>query len=1183
MEDKNYKYIFKEYYSVESNNLLGICKEKWNSYEGKREYLYITPQCYSSIDSIIINSDEYYSGTLLGFIVKIENKCGIVNKEGDIIIPIQYDSIAYYRNHSDFLHVLLDGKWGVITFDGTSIIPCLYDNIWKQSNNFFFVFANDKEGIYTVKGELIMPVIYDDIEIHSLNNGESDDYYFIVSTEGQYEIIKQDRTNYIPGKFDNCVLNYELGICTCKKGKWTLYDTKGNILIPFFDSIEEKNTWVRTSKSHPYDNYYKFYIDNNIGLFDCEKKEIILEAFYDNIEFKENGIIVSQNNKKGLYNFEGNEIVAPFFQSIEYIANDYFIIQNESKKGLVWFSKKKTLPCIYEEIEVYQHYDLYFTIISSGKKGLIDSNLKIILSAIYDEFIIDFHQVKIRIDNKWGLYNFDEKRIVIPVHYSSIENIISSSYVVVKLDKLIGIYSLSGNEKLPVIYHDIKVVNICYCCFYIIRLDNQFGVLNSSMNLIVPCKYGNIEFYDRAFIIGENNNNKTIMDLNGNIIESDIIAFKEIYSYKNINSYYKDYLTKNINNKIGIIHHGLNTEKTIIPVNYIKAEIIESNNKNVFYKVLEDDRWGLFYVNTLYCNYSNKATYNINTEVVFPCKFNTIKHLPFSSSKEIEYFIVSENCNYGVCEIIINESLNCKIILPCKFEEIRLLYDFLIAKRNQKYEIYNILGEKIIEQEFNSINTIGYKYIIGKTDQIMGVYLNDGIELFSSYFDKIEEYGYSTLHGFKVQKYGLWGLKSLEGKDIIPPLYEDIKEFKDEYGNFLCHVAQIKGQKVCYTKKGVKINDPAEVIEYINCHHVFKVKANGLWGLISYWKNSDSPTTIISPIYDSINFIIKDDNHKIIIVNKYNKYGLYLFTGREICPLTIDFIDEWTGRNYFLKIRSGNKYGIVSIIDEKLIVPIKYDKIRIDDYLYTSLNNLHGLYDFDGEEICPTIYDRIKLIGHEILVKKNNLWGVLNFLPELFENVEIHRLYAKLKINKFSNIKQINWEQVQNKGEILFLFIYISTEKRWVVYNKEGIDINTPIFTDFIFISNTIALKINEKWGVFDYNFNQKIAPSYQTIETTFLKIDNGIINKYDDCIIVQDIHKKYGCINTNGNIIIPFIYDYLVKGNSITEYYGRIDDNRYNLDKTGKLIATKKISWNNLSLGYEYGIFEDDINRKTL
>ena len=87
----------------------------------------------------------------------------------------------------------------------------------------------------------------------------------------------------------------------------------------------------------------------------------------------------------------------------------------------------------------------------------------------------------------------------------------------------------------------------------------------------------------------------------------------------------------------------------------------------------------------------------------------------------------------------------------------------------------------------------------------------------------------------------------------------------------------------------------------------------------------------------------------------------------------------------------------------------------------------------------------------------------------------------------------------------------------------------------------------------------------------------------YDDCIIVQDIHKKYGCINTNGNIIIPFIYDYLVKGNSITEYYGRIDDNRYNLDKTGKLIATKKISWNNLSLGYEYGIFEDDINRKTL
>ena len=141
-----------EQFRVKLNNKYGIINK--NGQE-------ITPICYLEIE------DSYYGKN---YIVDKDGRADIVDSTGkELILNPQIIEINDYRFHSNYLLTSKDNniyKHGVANSDGKIIIPIQYDYIHFLNNdngNYYTVKKNDKSGIIDSTGKIIIPLIYDGI------------------------------------------------------------------------------------------------------------------------------------------------------------------------------------------------------------------------------------------------------------------------------------------------------------------------------------------------------------------------------------------------------------------------------------------------------------------------------------------------------------------------------------------------------------------------------------------------------------------------------------------------------------------------------------------------------------------------------------------------------------------------------------------------------------------------------------------------------------------------------------------------------------------------------------------------------------------------------------------------------------------------------------------------------------
>lgn len=95
-------------------------------------------------------------------------KWGLVNLQGKIILPYEYDYVTTYeweRANNGYGEVEKDGMWGVVDTKGKEILPCKYWSI-NEVGDYLLVRDNAtaKDGVYNRKtGKMIIPCTYDSI------------------------------------------------------------------------------------------------------------------------------------------------------------------------------------------------------------------------------------------------------------------------------------------------------------------------------------------------------------------------------------------------------------------------------------------------------------------------------------------------------------------------------------------------------------------------------------------------------------------------------------------------------------------------------------------------------------------------------------------------------------------------------------------------------------------------------------------------------------------------------------------------------------------------------------------------------------------------------------------------------------------------------------------------------------
>lgn len=258
------------------------------------------------------------------FIVKLNDKMGIIDENENIVLPIEYKDIKTYPyNDGSFLAVNKEGKYGCVLINGKISLPFEYDQINTSYSNNLKTTKNNKCGLIQV------------------NSGTP------------YEIVTCE--------YDNINIENETFIVE-KNGLFGMLDSFGKLIAPCeYESIDKV-----VSKNNNYSSNFVFIAkkDKKFILLDKNAQQISAAA-YSNIspvtflnkngsyydESKFSYLMFQNNNKAGLLDMLGQQVMESNYEEIIGENNNLLLVKQKGKIGVYnLLTKTETIPCVYDQI-----------------------------------------------------------------------------------------------------------------------------------------------------------------------------------------------------------------------------------------------------------------------------------------------------------------------------------------------------------------------------------------------------------------------------------------------------------------------------------------------------------------------------------------------------------------------------------------------------------------------------------------------------------------------------------------------------------------------------------------------------------------------------------------------------------------------------------------------------------------
>lgn len=285
------------------------------------------------------------------------NKVGLINLKGEIIVPTIYDEIRKYQDHNwkrDKLIIYKDDMFGFLDSNLKVLFPPIYktnkDNSYSDSpehnvlnKRFIKVFKNEKCGLINENGKVLIDFMFDDIKtIH-------DNMYICVIYKEENEIIKTPNPSHWDQgyKIRTCTLfdsnfssitefkNYDYiyywGIkrfIVKRDNKFGVLNHKGEVVVPLaYDTLTSQN------------GDYLVYKDNKCGMLNPEG-EVVLPIEFDGLYFYGQAIYVSQQGLIGVYTTKYKFIAKPQFINKTWDMGKYVLTREDGTKGFVMHLKE---------------------------------------------------------------------------------------------------------------------------------------------------------------------------------------------------------------------------------------------------------------------------------------------------------------------------------------------------------------------------------------------------------------------------------------------------------------------------------------------------------------------------------------------------------------------------------------------------------------------------------------------------------------------------------------------------------------------------------------------------------------------------------------------------------------------------------------------------------------------------
>ncbi len=507
-----------------------------------------------------------------------------------------------------------------------------------------------------------------------------------------------------------------------------------------------------------------------------------------------------------------------------------------------------------------------------------------------------------------------------------------------------------------------------------------------------------------------------------------------------------------------------------------------------------------------------------------------------------------------------------KIILPTEYSfSSTVTHPHIILKNENKsahYGLVDSLGQLVIPCEYSNIkpiqsgNTYCFKVTKGDEEYVIDP---SGHKLDLSQYDNVTSwYGSQPyLRTIKFEdpdkKSVLYGLIDLKGKEIIPPVFQQIHELsKFHLVGTKKNNETSKPYSHLYNKQGKLVfgSKSTRSFRLSNTNNNVIIQFREPNSDLSWYEfyNLEKGKRITSDKYEQI----KTLNLNTIALQKLNtensKYEFQKFK-----------LYNWDG-DYLLKSYDSFRLTQPNLYQQKTT----YHKRLIEVFNGPSVINgksigeKYGLITADGKEVLPCTYDEISKFSKNVAIttkiSANNTYkfGLINqdghivsepIYDFIFPPGKIRRSYRDAtKLCIVSKTKKKKWGVVNLKNAKLIdaKFDYIDKlNKRTIVFNGTLTKDGDPLVG---------------KYGVANCETGQVSQVKYDFIGE-FNPLTKVFIGTLDD--IGRPLVGKYGLIDEDGHEVLPIVYDYIApnKHNDLYEivFQGEVDDSGFPVFKNGK------------------------------
>lgn len=538
--------------------------------------------------------------------------------------------------------------------------------------------------------------------------------------------------------------------------------------------------------------------------------------------------------------------------------------------------------------------------------------------------------------------------------------------------------------------------------------------------------------------------------------------------------------------------------------------------------------------------------------------FFLVKHFK-NKNKEYElekitswkYFTIVENNKMGVIDnkgnVIIEPNYNTiQIPNPTK--------DVFICINDDETKVVNEKGEESFKN-FEEVSAIQLKELATeipfeksvlkyRENEKYGLVNFEGKKITEAIYENIENLPYKEGE-LLVENNGKYGVINMLGKVVIPVEYKEIKvdEYYEKnsayrYSGYIVGTETDNGTMYKYINYNNKqqskdeYQDIQRVVDYENKDEYYLIfKKDNKYGVI---KNEN---IVINNEYDNIEY---DSFNQLFTVKKDGKYGVLKSNGETLISCLYDEIDIEGIYIYSLK---GEEQIIFDTTGAKIENP-KYKSVyNVEDTNYKiTINNenKYGVVDENNNEIIKNEYYYIGYLGNNYFVVsgQNGKNGIMNNEGKVVLEVKYDTI-EKLEKSDIIEATELNTNTI-------------------ILFNKEIKQIANISNSTLYEGENFVKLYSNNEQKYFDSEGNEKENKEILN-NKLFADVKNG----------------KWGFIDSNGNVIVDYIYDNVTEFNSYG-FAGIKKDGKWgSINDEGKVIIeptyTLNINTNEIDFIGEY------------